>query len=109
MQNAILGECNSVNVTWSPPTRHALGDPVTNYVAQTRRAKSEEPWVYCTPFNISNSTSCLFTGLTEKYTEYEVKVVAKNKLGYGLPSEIFKISTKGAGTLCYANTAGIAS
>ena len=43
----------------------------------------------------------MFTRL-EKYTEYNVRVMSKNKLGYSLPSEIVKVSSKGAGILYIA-------
>ncbi|XP_078371996.1 uncharacterized protein LOC144655586 [Oculina patagonica] len=95
LHETILAECNSVNISWSPPTRPALGDPVTNYLAQIRRTGSKNPWINCTTFNILNSTSCLFTHL-KKYTEYEVRVMAGNKLGYSLPSVVVKVSTKEA-------------
>ncbi|XP_078372013.1 uncharacterized protein LOC144655597 [Oculina patagonica] len=92
LHQAILGKCNSVNVTWSPPSRQALGDPVTNYLGQIRKVGAEKRWINCTSLDTPNSTSCLFTHLN-KYTEYEVRVMARNKLGYSLPSEIVKVST----------------
>ncbi|KAJ7371966.1 hypothetical protein OS493_021392 [Desmophyllum pertusum] len=93
LHQPILGECNSINITWSPPTREALGDPVTDYIAQTKRTSFDGTWNNCTLFNISKSTSCLVTHL-KKDTEYGVRVMAKNKIGYGLPSNISKVSTK---------------
>ncbi|KAJ7350187.1 hypothetical protein OS493_037881 [Desmophyllum pertusum] len=42
LHQPILGECNSINITWSPPTREALGDPVTDYIAQIKRTGSKE-------------------------------------------------------------------
>ena len=98
LHQAILGECNSINITWSPPTREALGDPVTDYIAQIKRTGSEGTWINCTSFNISKSTSCLIKRL-EKYSEYDVRVMANNKIGYGLPSNIVKVATKTAGIL----------
>ena len=96
LREAILEECNSVNVTWSPPTREALGDPVTSYLAQIRQSGSENPWMNCTSLTNQPSTSCLFPHL-EKYTGYEVRLLAKNKVGYSLPSEILKVSMKESG------------
>ena len=103
LRDAVFEGCNSVNVTWSPPTRKALGDPVTSYLAQIRRSGTENPWLNCTSLTNQQSTSCLFVQL-EKYTEYEVRVLAKNKVGYSLPSEIFKVSMKEAGKFCCADT-----
>lgn len=103
LHQAILRECNSVKITWSPPLSQALGDPVTNYLAQIRKVGSKKPWINCTSFEMVLSTSCLFTHL-KKRTEYEVRVMAKNKLGYSLPSEVSKVSTKEAGILCYTDS-----
>lgn len=100
MREAILEECNSVNVTWSPPTREALGDPVTSYLAQIRRSGSQNPWMNCTSLTNQQSTSCLFPHL-EKYPDYEVRVLAKNKVGYSLPSGILRVSMKEASMFCY--------
>ena len=97
LRKAILEECNSVNVTWSPATREALGDPVSSYLAQIRQSGSENPWMNCTSLKNQQSTSCLLPHL-EKYPDYEVRVLAKNKIGYGLPSEILKVSMKKTGT-----------
>ena len=33
-----------------------------------------------------------------------MRVMAKNKLGYSLPSEVSKVSTKEAGILCYTDS-----
>jgi len=96
LRKAILEECNSVNVTWSPPAREALGDPVTSYLAQIRQSGSENPWMNCISLKNQQSTSCLFPHL-EKYTDYEVRVLAKNKIGYSLPSEILRVSMKEPG------------
>ena len=96
LREAILEECNSVNLTWGPPTREALGDPVTSYLPQIRQSGSEKPWMNSTSLTYQQSTSCLFPHLKE-YTDYEVRVLAKNKVGYSLPSEILKVSTKKPG------------
>ena len=98
LRKPILGECNSLNVSWSPPTRQALGGPITYYAAQIRKDGPGITWINCTSFNISNSTqSCLFTHL-KKNTKYNVRVLAKNKVGYGFPSEILTVLTEGSGT-----------
>ncbi|KAJ7385105.1 hypothetical protein OS493_017473 [Desmophyllum pertusum] len=86
LQQAVLGECNSINITWSPPKREALGDPVTDYNAQIKRTGPVGNWINCTSFNISKSASCLVTHL-EKDTEYDVRVMAKNKIGFDYPGK----------------------
>ena len=101
LHQPILGQCNTVNITWSPQTREALGDPVTSYVAQIRRACSEEAWINCTYYHTSKLDSCLFTHL-KKFTEYSVRVLARNKLGYSLPSNIENILTNQAGRIVYS-------
>lgn len=79
------GQCNSINITWRPPTREALGGLVTDYLAQIKRKGSKHPWFNCSSFDAFRPTSCLFTNL-KKDTYYEVRVMARNKVGYGLPS-----------------------
>ena len=69
---------------------------MTGYLAQIKAASSEEPW---TAKNVSQSTqSCLFTRLKPN-SEYHVRVMAQNKMGYGWPSEMSKVSTIQAGDL----------
>ena len=88
--------CSSINLTWSSPSRDAEGGMVTGYLAQIKAARSEEPW---TAKNVSQSTqSCLFTHLKPN-SEYHVRVMAQNKMGYGWPSEMSKVSTIQAGDL----------
>lgn len=91
----ISGQCNSINVTWSPPIPGALGDPVIGYVAQIAGADPKEEWINCSLRGTLRSRTCLFTHL-EKHTTYRVRVFAKNKLGYSLPSIAKEISTKQA-------------
>lgn len=79
------GQCNSINITWSPPAQEALGGPVTDYLAQIKRNGSNDPWYNCSSSDTLESTFCLFTSL-KKDTSYEVRVMAKNRVGYGLPS-----------------------
>ena len=97
----ISGQCNSINVTWSPPIPGALGDPVIGYVAQIAGADPKEEWINCSLRGTLRSRTCLFTHL-EKDTTYRVRVFAKNKLGYSLPSIAKEISTKQAGTISLA-------
>ncbi|XP_078371879.1 receptor-type tyrosine-protein phosphatase F-like isoform X3 [Oculina patagonica] len=78
-------QCNSINITWSPPTQEALGGPVTDYLAQIKRNGSKDPWYNCSSFEALRSTSCLFANL-KKDTYYEVRVMAENSVGYSLPS-----------------------
>ena len=88
--------CSSINLTWSPPSRDAEGGMVTGYLAQIKAASSEEPW---TAKNVSQSTqSCLFTHLKPN-SGYHVRVMGQNKMGYGWPSEMSKVSTIQAGDL----------
>ena len=88
--------CNSINLTWNPPSRDAEGGMVTGYLAQIKPASSEGQW---TTKNVSQSTqSCLFTHLKPN-SEYHVRVMAQNKMGYGWPSEMSKVSTIQAGDL----------
>ena len=100
LHQPILGQCNTVNITWSPPTREALGDPITSYVAQIRSSGAKEAWINCTYYHTSKLDSCLFTHL-KKFTEYSVRVLARNKLGYSLPSNIENILTRQAGRIIY--------
>ena len=88
--------CSSINVTWNPPAREALGGLVTGYLARIRKVNSEEPWKNCTASDNSLSTSCMCEHLKPN-AKYYVQVIAKNKLGYGWPSEILEASTNQAG------------
>ncbi|CAH3115208.1 unnamed protein product, partial [Porites lobata] len=88
------GGCNSINLTWNPPSRDAEGGMVTGYLAQIKPASSEGQW---TTKNVSQSTqSCLFTHLKPN-SKYHVRVMAQDKMGYGWPSEVSKVSTIQAG------------
>ena len=88
--------CSSINLTWSSPSRDAEGGMVTGYLAQIKAASSEEPW---TAKNVSQSTqSFLFTYLKPN-SEYYVRVMAQNKMGYGWPSEMSKVPKIQAGDL----------
>lgn len=98
LHQPILEQCNIINVSWSPPTREALGDPVTLYVPQIKMTESKGSWINCTRFSFLNPMSCLFTNSTQ-YTHYDVRVLAKNKIGYSLPSSVLQISTEEAGIL----------
>ena len=97
LHSNFTGGCSSINVTWGPAARHALGGPATEYLAQIKRASSEEPWINCTAPKNSQSTSCMFTNLERKNAKYDVRVMAKNNIGYGWPSEILEVSTRQAG------------
>jgi len=91
------GGCNSINVTWNPPSPNAEGGRVTGYLAQIKPVSSEEPWFNWTTNNVSQSTqSCVFTHLKPN-SEYHVRILAQNKMGYGWPSEVSKVSTIQAG------------
>lgn len=96
LHSVFSGGCNTINVTWSPPARKALGGPVTGYLAQIKRTSFKEPWDNCTGFNNSLSTSCLFTHLKPNM-KYDVRVIAKNNIANGWPSAVLKASTKQAG------------
>ena len=88
--------CNSINLTWNPPSRDAEGGMVTGYLAQIKPASSEGQW---TTKNVSQSTqSCLFTHLKPN-SKYHVRVMAQDKMGYGWPSKVSKVSTIQAGDL----------
>lgn len=82
------GECNSITAKWSPPTREAVGGPVMDYLAQIKRKDTEDPWRNCTSPHTSKLESCMFTNL-EKDTLFEVRVKARNKIGFGWPSRNF--------------------
>lgn len=90
--------CNSINVSWSPPAREARGRPITGYLAQTKKSSSGEKWKNCTALNDPKSTSCAFKNLKPN-TKYDVRVLAKNRFGYGWPSVNLEVSTKNAGIL----------
>ena len=96
LHSVFSGGCNTINVTWSPPARKALGGPVTGYLAQIKRTSFKEPWDNCTGFNNSLSTSCLFTHLKPNM-KYDVRVIAKNNIANGWPSAVMTTSTKQAG------------
>lgn len=68
---------------------------MTSYLAQIKINGSQDPWHNCSSSDTLPSTSCLFSGL-EKDTVYEVRVMAKNRLGYGLPSHTI-IKTENTG------------
>lgn len=79
------GQCHSLNVTWGPPTREALGGPVTGYLTQIKERDSKDTWHNCSSPDVPRSTFCMFTSL-KRDTFYNVRVMAKNGVGYGLPS-----------------------
>lgn len=57
------------------------------YLAQIKKNDSGETWRNCTWHeNHFQFKSCVFTKL-EKETNYVVRVMAKNKVGFGLPTE----------------------
>ena len=89
-------ECNDIYAKWNSPAGETLGGPVTTYLAQIKEKDSGETWRNCTwhedPFQFK---SCAFTKL-KKETHYVVRVMAKNKVGFGLPTEKF-IKTGKAG------------
>ena len=85
LSGTISRRCNSIKVTWSSLTRETLGGPVTSYLAQIKINGSQHSWHNCSSSDTLLSTSCLFTSL-KKDTVYEIRVMAKNRLGYGLPS-----------------------
>ena len=91
------GGCSYINLTWSQPSSDAEGGKVTGYLAQVKLASSEEPWLNWTTSNVSQSSqSYLFTQLKPN-SEYYVTLMAQNKMGYGWPSEMKKVSTIQAG------------
>ena len=71
------------------------------YVAQIAVAGPKEEWINCSLNGTFRPRTCLFTHL-EKFTMYRVRVFAKNKLGYSLPSIAEEIFTKQAGTISLA-------
>ena len=96
MHSDFIRGCSSINVTWSPPARESLGGPVTGYFVQMRSGISDETWIDYALFDNPQSTSCMFTHIKTN-SKYDVRVSAKNKIGYGWPSEILKASTNQAG------------
>ncbi len=88
-------QCKSINLTWNPPTREAFGGPVIDYLAQIKRNGSKDSWFNCSSPGTLETSSCLFTSL-KKDTYYEVRAMAKNRVGYGLPSHKI-IKTKNTG------------
>ena len=91
------GGCSYINLTWSQPSHDAEGGKVVGYLAQMKLASPEEPWLNWTITNVSQSSqSYLFTQLKPN-SEYYVTLMAQNKMGYGWPSEMKKVSTIQAG------------
>lgn len=76
-------KATSVTLKWRPPGSDG-GSPVTGYVVQ----KKERLALRWTPVNTTPVGDTIFTvtGLTQK-SEYEFRVVAANKKGFGQPSE----------------------
>ena len=92
------GGCSYINVTWSQPSHDAEGGKVVGYLTQMKLASPEEPWLNWTITNVSlqSSQSYVFTQLKPN-SEYYVTIMAQNKMGYGWPSEMKKVSTIQAG------------
>ena len=92
------GGCSYINLTWSQPSHDAEGGKVVGYLTQMKLASPEEPWLNWTITNVSlqSSQSYLFTQLKPN-SEYYVTIMAQNKMGYGWPSEMEKVSTIQAG------------
>ena len=63
---------------------------------QMRSGRSDETWIDYALFDNPQSTSCMFTHIKTN-SKYDVRVSAKNKIGYGWPSKILKASTNQAG------------
>ena len=92
--------CSSINFTWNAPSRDADGGIVTGYLAQIKATTSEElPWFNWTTNNLSYSTQSFLFNQLKPNSEYHVRVMAQNKMGYGWPSEMSKVSTIQAGDL----------
>ena len=92
------GGCSYINLTWSQPSHDAEGGKVVGYLTQMKLASPEEPWLNWTITNVSlqSSQSYVFTQLKPN-SEYYVTIMAQNKMGYGWPSEMKKVSTIQAG------------
>ena len=80
-----FAQCNSINISWGPPAREALGGPVTGYLVQIKERDSKGAWYNCSFPGTLRSKFCLITNL-KKNTFYKIRVMAKNSIGYGLPS-----------------------
>ena len=71
---------------------------MTGYLAKIKATSSEElPWFNWTTNNVSHSTQSILFNHLKPNSEYHVRVIAQNKMGYGWPSEISKVSTTVAG------------
>ena len=71
---------------------------MTGYLAQIKRNGSDDMWHNCSLPDTPHTTSCSFTNL-KKDTSYEVRVMAKNKAGFGLPShKVIKTKKTGNNT-----------
>ena len=97
LHSNFTGGCSFINVTWSPPTLTARGGSVTGYLAEIYTAIAWD-WINSIVLNNSKTTSCSFTQL-EPNSKYRIRVKAKNKVGYGWPTEILEANTFQTGNL----------
>ena len=73
----------SLAVTWTAPTSNG-GSAITNYLVQYS-SNNGSSWTYFPAGLYPTQTSLTITGLTNG-TAYVIRVIAKNAVGYGLPS-----------------------
>ena len=99
LHSNFTGGCSFINVTWSPPAFTAKGGSVTGYLAEIYTAIDWD-WINSIALNNSKTTSCSFTQL-EPNSKYRIRVKAKNKLGYGWPTETLEANTFQTGNLSH--------
>lgn len=99
LHSNFTGGCSFINVTWSPPALTAKGGSVTGYLAEIYTAIAWE-WINSIVLNNSKTTSCSFTQL-EPNSKYRIRVKAKNKVGFGWPTETLEANTFQTGNLSH--------
>ena len=99
LHSNFTGGCSFINVTWSPPALTAKGGSVTGYLAEIYTAIAWD-WINSIVLNNSKTTSCSFTQL-EPNSKYRIRVKAKNKVGFGWPTETLEANTFQTGNLSH--------
>ena len=80
----------SVRLTWMAPMPDDSAGAVESYVVQYRRKHQMSPSYDEVPDIVG--TEYTLTGLNA-YTPYEMRVIAVNNIGKGLPSGVIDVST----------------